>query len=93
MIPKDTTIPRITKVRPSRKRVRFTLSEGARVRVTLTRKKKRVKRFQVESQEGVNRVKWRGRKLRAGRYKVVLKAVDGAGNTSSAKKRFRVKRR
>lgn len=92
-IPRDTTAPRITKVRPARKRVRFTLSEGARVRVTLTRRGKRVKRFRVEAQQGVNRVKWRGRKLRPGRHRVVLKATDGAGNASSAAKRFRVKRR
>jgi plastocyanin len=69
-------------------RVRFSLSEAARVRGTLERlgpRKARIaRRFSVRGVRGVNRVRLPVRRLRRGRYRVTLRAVDSAGNRSTA---------
>jgi hypothetical protein len=60
--------------------VTFSLSAPARVTVTVTRAGKRVGRRTVSGKKGVNRVRL-GKKVKSGRYKVSLSAVDAAGRT------------
>lgn len=88
----DVIAPALTRVSVKSGRVRFTLSEAARVGVRLQRKRgtKWVSlrsRKQVDGKAGANRV--RLVKLRPGRYRVVLKATDAEGNTGKARKAFR----
>jgi virginiamycin B lyase len=92
----DTTPPAIARLSASARRVRFRLSEQATVRIQV-RRVARGKRRLVRSispahplAAGANRV--RLRKLRTGRYVLRLSARDAAGNASTARLRFRVKR-
>jgi plastocyanin len=68
-------------------RVRFSLDEAARVSGTLDRRgggtSRIVRRFSVSARAGFNRVRLPLRRLRPGRYRVALRAVDGAGNRSA----------
>ena len=83
----DTTKPRITKVKVSKKnKLTFTLSEAATVRVTLERKKgKKFKRVgkvkRPAGATGANALKLG--KLKKGRYRVSIVATDAAGNVSA----------
>ena len=78
-------------------RVRLSLSENARVNGTIERLGPRAarvtRRFSVSARAGVNRIRLPLRRLRPGRYRVSLRAVDGAGNRSAvARAAFRLTR-
>lgn len=88
----DTVAPGISGLTVKNRRVRFTLSEAARVQVRLQRKRggKWVSLrplTRLAGKTGVNSVQLRS--LRSGRYRVVLKATDAAGNAAKASKAFR----
>lgn len=94
--PADTTPPELSKVstkpvrRPKPIVVRFTLSEDATVKVLLKGPKKAS--LTRDFKAGANKVKVSSRKLKAGRYKVALRATDAAGNASAAgTHKFRVR--
>jgi plastocyanin len=82
----DRTRPRLKSVRVKRSasgaRISFRVSERARVTVRLKRGGKTVKTKRVTT-SGSAKLTVGGRALRAGRYRVELRAVDVAGNTSS----------
>lgn len=83
---RDTTPPRITHVKVVRGRLRFTLSERARVRIVVRRT-----RFArtLDRAAGRHRVKLR---VRRGRHRLTIRAVDPAGNRSRARLvRFRAR--
>ena len=91
----DTVAPAISRLSASARRVRFTLSEGATVRIQVRRlahgKRRLVRSVPARPMAaGAGRV--RLRKLRPGRYVLRLSAKDAAGNATSARLRFRVKR-
>jgi plastocyanin len=78
-------------------RVRFSLSETARVKGAIDRLGSSatpiVRRFSFSGRAGVNRVRLPLRRLRPGRYRLTLRAVDGDGNRSGlARARFRLTR-
>jgi virginiamycin B lyase len=94
-LPADTVAPTISRLSASARRVRFTLSEGATVRIQVRRlahgKRRLVRSVPARPMAaGAGRV--RLRKLRPGRYVLRLSAKDAAGNATSARLRFRVKR-
>jgi hypothetical protein len=68
-------------------RVTFTLAAPARVKLTVTRGARAVKRLKARGRAGANRVRYRGRGLKPGRYRLTVKAA-GASRTA----RFRVMR-
>ena len=86
VIPTRACTPRSSTCRRPGARVRFSLSEPAQVRGTLERLRDRTsrvaRRFAFSARAGVNRVRLPLRGLRPGRYRVSLRAVDGAGNRS-----------
>jgi PKD domain len=80
-------------------RIRFTLSEAARVELTVQRRRRgrwvRRGRFAVPGSAGGNRRRWSGRlrrrALRPGRYRMLAIARDPAGQRSTrARARFRI---
>jgi plastocyanin len=78
-------------------RLRFSLNEAARVRGTLEtvgpRSARVVRRFSFRGRRGVNRVRLPVRRLRRGRYRASLRAVDAGGNRSRlVRARFRIVR-
>jgi uncharacterized delta-60 repeat protein len=79
------------RVAGARPRIRFTLSEPARVRVTLKRRHRRATTISVDAGAGANRL--RGpRRLVRGRYRLTAVAVDGAGNAAApVRVRFNVR--
>jgi hypothetical protein len=89
----DTTPPAITNVKVRNGRLRFTLSEAAKVRVTITKgkKHKRVRRFTVTGKAGANAAAFK--RLKPGTYRITLRAADAAGNKRSFSRSFKVKRR
>jgi uncharacterized delta-60 repeat protein len=78
----DTVAPRITRLRVVRRQLRFRLSEPARVRVTI-RRGRRVARLALDGRAGRNRA--RLRRLKPGRYRVIARPVDAAGNAGRAR--------
>ena len=89
--PRDTLPPALTGLRVTPKRIRFTLSEPARVRFTVQRLRRGrsrgvVQSFAVRAPAGVSRVPLRTRWLRAGRYRLLATPVDLAGNTGRARR-------
>jgi hypothetical protein len=83
---RDTTAPRLTRVKVVRGRLRFTLSERARVRIVVRRT-----RFArtLDRAAGRHRVRLR---VRRGRHRLTIRAVDPAGNRSQARRvRFRAR--
>ena len=84
----DTTPPKLRNVRVRRvergARIRFRVSERARVTVRLERGGKVVRTRHVDA-VGRERLTVRGKALRAGRYRVRLRAEDVAGNRSGAR--------
>ena len=84
----DATRPRLRDVRVRRRaggaRVSLRVSERARVTVRVLRKGRTVKTKHA-SGAGRLRLTMAGKGLRAGRYRVVVRAVDLAGNASSAR--------
>jgi plastocyanin len=81
----DTTKPTLRSVRVQRMkrgaRIRFRVSERARVTVRFKRAGKVVRTRHVDA-AGTARLAVRGKALRAGRYRVELRAEDIAGNRS-----------
>ena len=85
-------------------RLRYTLSEGARVTMKIQRRLagrptryRAVGRLKRNGVSGLNRTRFTGRigrrALRPGRYRVVITATDAAGNRSAPKSaRFRIAR-
>jgi hypothetical protein len=93
---RDTKRPRLSKVSLSRKRVRahahrrirvrFTVSERARVSIRVERRARKrwsdVNSFTHSRAAGRGSMSFSAHGLRAGRYRVVIRAEDGAGNRS-----------
>jgi plastocyanin len=78
-------------------RVRFRLDERARVTGALDRRgpggSRVVRRFSFSARAGPNSVRLPLRRLRPGRYRLALRAVDAAGNRSAvARVSFRLRR-
>jgi hypothetical protein len=100
----DTQAPVISRFRASRSRLRYALSEKARVSVRIQRRLggrharyRTLGKLSANARQGANRtrVSARLRRLdaRPGRYRVVIAAVDAAGNRSATKTAsFRVRR-
>jgi uncharacterized delta-60 repeat protein len=87
----DTLPPALSGLRVTPKRIRFTLSEPARVRFTVQRlrggrARRVVRSFAVDARAGLSRVPLRARRLRAGRYRLTAVPVDRAGNSGRAKR-------
>ncbi len=97
----DCVAPRVSGLRVRRGkhrryRLRAKLSEAGRLRVLVSRRKRghwRTRRFVVRRvKKGVNRLSL-GRLSRKGRYRVRVRAIDAAGNSSKRRAvRFRIKR-
>ncbi len=83
----DTKKPRLTKVSAKRSghraRVRFRVSEESVVDVRVKRGRKTVKRYAAT---GKGTIAFKTARLKAGRYRVELRAYDVAGNASSRKR-------
>jgi RTX calcium-binding nonapeptide repeat (4 copies) len=82
----DLTAPRLSRASIRRKRLRFRLSERARVvvrveRLSARRRARTVARLGLAGSPGLNSVRLGGR-LPVGRYRLTLAATDGAGNRS-----------
>ncbi len=93
----DTQAPVVGALKVTRKaagkraQIAFSLSEPARVRLSLKRRGRPALRFAVDRPAGVNRVR-APRKLAPGRYRLTAVATDAAGNASTAARiRFRVR--
>ena len=92
----DRTAPTITKLRAKGRRLRFRISEAAKVTIRVERlakgRPKLVKRAggKRTGRAGSNKLLL-PKRLRGGRYRVTITAVDAAGNRSKlVRKRFRV---
>jgi plastocyanin len=97
--PSDTTAPVISSARVSRGRLRFTLSERAVVKARIDLLKaartsaRLVKRLNLGQREGAVSVRLPMRTLKPGSYRVLVRAIDLAGNPSArVSARFRVRR-
>jgi uncharacterized delta-60 repeat protein len=93
----DTQAPMLSALEVTRKaagkraRIAFTLSEPARVRLTLKRRGGRTRRLALDAVAGANRVHT-PRRLKRGRYRLSVVATDAAGNASApARVRFRIR--
>ncbi len=73
-------------------RARFTLSERATVTIVVRRKGVKVKTLRRVVGKGRHALRIKNRKLRRGRFVVVIRATDAAGNTSRVVRRVRVRR-
>ena len=86
----DKTAPKISKVKVRKGSVKLTLSEAARIKVTLkpmpVGKRKQVK-LSKAGKAGANTLKFRKGRLKPGKYRVTITATDAAGNKSRAVKR------
>jgi hypothetical protein len=101
----DTSAPVISRFRASRERLRYALSESARVTVRIQRRirghrarYRTLGKLAKPARQGANRLKLsrriRARDIRPGRYRAVIVAIDAAGNRSAPKvAAFRVRRR
>jgi Ca2+-binding RTX toxin-like protein len=92
----DTTKPVISALRRRGGRLVLRLSEGARITVVVSRRARsrfrKVRRLSRAGAQGTNRIRL-PKRLRSGRYRAVLVAVDAAGNRSARRTvRFRVVR-
>ena len=81
----DATRPEITGVRLSRRAVRLSVSEAVSLRVTI-RGRGRVLRRSVAVEAGRRRIAIRPR-LKRGRYRISIVAIDAAGNTGRVARR------
>jgi hypothetical protein len=100
----DRTAPRLSGLRvlrsPSARRagrLRFTLSETARVTLTFTRvvpgRKPKPVRLRVSGRLGANGLTLRAGRLARGRHRLVITATDAAGNRAAALRRTLTVRR
>jgi hypothetical protein len=76
----DRTAPRLRMLARRGRILRFSLDEPATVRVSVLRGARVVQRRTLRGRRGVNTVR-----LRRGRYRVALLAVDAAGNAARAR--------
>jgi plastocyanin len=85
----DVTAPAISSLKSSglRRRVSFTLSEAAAVKVAVKplSRKGRTRTVKATGRRGSNRVSLKSLKLKPGRYRATVRATDAAGNRSRAK--------
>jgi hypothetical protein len=94
---RDVQAPAITRLRRSGRTVALTLSEPASVVVRVDRSRRgrwaRVagKEVRLAGTAGANRFPKALRRLRPGRYRLVVRATDAAGNATLARKAFRVR--
>lgn len=99
---KDTTPPRITKLKLKKTHISFTLSEPAKLKLTFERRVGKHYRklsgtiSHTESKAGAHALHFSGRvgkhRLRHGRYRLALTATDASGNRSkAARATFRIK--
>jgi uncharacterized delta-60 repeat protein len=93
----DTQAPVVGALKVTRKaagkraRIAFSLSEPARLKLALKRRGRRAQRFALDAVAGANRVRT-PRRLKRGRYRLTVVAVDAAGNASApARARFRMR--
>jgi hypothetical protein len=91
--PRDTLAPAfVGRVRVRHRAFRYALSEPATVTIVIRRGHRRVRTLHRAVPAGTSRTRV-PRRLRTGRYRARLEAVDAAGNRSKpARVRFRVKR-
>jgi plastocyanin len=86
----DTTLPRIGSLRagPARARrstrLRFRLSEAAKVKVVVTRSGRTARSFTRSRGKGRRSIRLSVRRLRRGRYRATLRPTDRAGNRGRA---------
>jgi hypothetical protein len=80
--PLDTTAPTLTGVRLVHGRLRFKLSEAAKVTVRLRRGKRNARTITRRLTAGRHSIRIRRAGLRRGRYRVLVVAADAAGNRS-----------
>jgi plastocyanin len=84
----DTRAPKIRALRASLGRRRadvvLRLSEPARLagRIESARPRRTLRRFSIRGRQGLNRIQLSARRLRPGRYRVLITATDAAGNGS-----------
>jgi hypothetical protein len=97
----DVSPPSLTRVRVTRKRVRFVVSEAASVSIAIARRlpgrrSPILRTLERSARAGLNSVRFTRRlrrRLRPGRYVVTLVATDAAGNSSlPVRRRFRIAR-
>jgi plastocyanin len=81
------------KCKPAQSRIRFTLSEAARVRIALKRSKgKSPRAIERDVPAGASTVRLSAKRVPPGRYAVTVVATDAAGNASGpAKASLRVR--
>jgi plastocyanin len=89
--PLDSTAPLLTKVSVTGTRLRFTLSEAATVTVDFVGARRAggrrtiVRSLDLDGVQGANTAALRTRGLRRTTYRLAVKAIDPAGNTSRRK--------
>jgi hypothetical protein len=91
----DRIRPRLSRIALARRRfakrttLRWRLSEAARITVRIDRlsgrKRRRVRSISRRAAGGVGRLRLSARRLKPGRYRLTLTAVDAAGNRSAPK--------
>lgn len=92
--PADTTAPRVSAVKLTRKKLSLSVDEAADVRVVIRRKNRKGKFATVRtltlstSKAGV--VRKAIKKLGPGRYRLAIRAEDGAGNSRTSKPTVRL---
>jgi hypothetical protein len=82
----DTTKPRISGLKLEGSKLRYRLSEKARVTVRVKKGGRTVKTISRKGRAGRNQLAIGSGKLADGRYKLVVRAKDAAGNASAAKR-------
>jgi secreted trypsin-like serine protease len=90
--PRDTTPPVISGLHLSKKKIKrkrgarlsFDVSEASAITVTIFKKNRRVATNPLPASSGHNSRKLSTRKLKRGRYKLRIVAIDAAGNSSRA---------
>ncbi|HET6546997.1 MAG TPA: plastocyanin/azurin family copper-binding protein [Solirubrobacter sp.] len=93
----DTTPPSLTKIRVRAirrgARIRFTLSESARLTIRFKHRKHVRRTARLFVREGRRSVKVRGSRIKRGRYTITLQARDARGNRAKTRRaHVRVKR-
>jgi hypothetical protein len=81
----DSSKPRLRGLKLSRKALSYRLSEKARVSIKIKKGRRTVRKLSDAGEQGLNKVSL-GRKLALGRYRVVIKATDTAGNKTAPRR-------
>ena len=97
MAPRRVCNRRTRRCRKVRARIRFTLSEDARVAGGIDRVRGEaltpVRDVEIDGEAGANAIRINGRRFKPGRYKVTLSAEDADGNDSGPSEAFFTVRR